>query len=226
MPFEPAARVAGFGPSVFTTITELAARHNAIDLSTGFPDTDGPEAVKAAAIRAIQDGPNQYALSHGTGNLRRAVAAHIQRFYGQAHDPETEITITNGAAEALHSVMDGLINPGDEVILFEPFYEVYPPNVVMAGGVPRYVPLRPPDWSFDPAELAAAFNAAHARHRGQHAPQPNRQGVLGGGAGVHRGNYASSGGASQLRMKCMSTCSTAGRGMCGWRRRRGWPSGR
>jgi N-succinyldiaminopimelate aminotransferase len=158
MPFQPAARVAGFGPSVFTTITELAARHNAIDLSTGFPDTDGPAAIKAAAIRAIQDGPNQYALSHGTGPLRRAVSAHIQRFYGQAYDPETEITITNVAAEALHSVMDGLINPGDEVILFEPFYEVYPPNVVMAGGVPRYVPLRPPDWSFDPAELAAAFN--------------------------------------------------------------------
>lgn len=159
MPFQPAGRVAGFGPSIFTEITELAVRHNAIDLSTGFPDTDGPAVIKAAAIAALQAGRNQYALSHGTRGLRQAVAAHVQRFYGQVADPESEVTVTNGAAEALHSVMDGLVNPGDEVILFEPFYEVFAPNVVMAGGVPRFVPLHPPDWRFDPAELAAAFSA-------------------------------------------------------------------
>lgn len=158
MPFQPAARVASFGASVFTEITELAARHQAIDLSTGFPNTDGPAIAKAAVNAAIEAGHNQYALSHGVRELRQAVAAHARRFYQQVVNPETEITITNGAAEALHSIADGLINPGDEVIIFEPFYEVYAPNVLMAGGRPRFVPLRPPDWRFDPDELAAAFN--------------------------------------------------------------------
>jgi N-succinyldiaminopimelate aminotransferase len=158
MPFEPAKRVAGFGQSIFTQITELAARHGAIDLSTGFPDADGPQSVKDAAAAAMQAGRNQYALSHGEPELRQAVAAHIQRFYGQAYDPETEITVTNGAAEALHAICDGLVDPGDEVVVFEPFYEVYAPNILMAGGVPRYVPLRPPGWGFDSDELAAAFS--------------------------------------------------------------------
>ncbi|MBE7470756.1 MAG: aminotransferase [Anaerolineae bacterium] len=158
MPFQPAARVASFGASVFTEITELAARHQAIDLSTGFPNTDGPAIAKAAVNAAIEAGHNQYALSHGVRELRQAVAAHARRFYQQVVNPETEITITNGAAEALHSIADGLINPGDEVIIFEPFYEVYAPNVLMAGGRPRFVPLRPPDWRFDPDELATAFN--------------------------------------------------------------------
>jgi len=158
MPFQPADRVSTFGKSVFTEITQLAIQHNAVDLSTGFPDVDGPAEAKAAAISALQSGKNQYALSHGEPELRRAVAAHAQRFYGQAVDFETEVTITNGAAEALHSVIDGLVNLGEEVILFEPYYEVYAPNVIMAGGVPRFVPLRPPQWTFDPDELAAAFN--------------------------------------------------------------------
>src|SRR4026207_1013628 len=157
MPFQPAARVASFGTSIFTEITELATRHNAVDLSTGFPDTDGPQVIKDAAIAAIQAGKNQYPLSHGVRALREAVAAHIERFYGQPINPDTEVTITNGAAEGLHSVMDGLINPGDEVIVIEPFYEVYAPNVIMAGGLPRYVPLHPPDWTLDPDELTRAF---------------------------------------------------------------------
>lgn len=158
MPFRPAARVAAFGTSIFTDITQLAAKHQAIDLSTGYPDTDGPAEAKAAVAAALREGKNQYALSHGEPLLRQAVADHEHRFFGQAPDPETEVTITNGAAEALHSVMDGLINPGEEVILLEPYYEAYTPNVIMAGGVPRYVPLRPPQWQFDPGELAAAFN--------------------------------------------------------------------
>jgi N-succinyldiaminopimelate aminotransferase len=158
MPFQPAARVAAFGASVFTEVTELAARYQAVDLSTGFPNIDGPATVKAAAIAALEAGRNQYALSHGVRELRLAVAAHAQHYYGQTVNPDTEITITNGAAEALHSIADGLVNPGDEVIIFEPFYEVYAPNVLMAGGIPRFVPLRPPHWLFDPAELTAAFN--------------------------------------------------------------------
>ncbi len=124
-------------------------------------------------------GKNQYALSHGVRELRQAVAEHARRFYGQAVDPESEVTVTNGAAEALHSIADGLINPGDEVIILEPYYEVYAPNVIMAGGVPRFVPLHATgsphpstaatnnvasaqdataSWIFDPDELAAAFN--------------------------------------------------------------------
>jgi N-succinyldiaminopimelate aminotransferase len=158
MPFQPAARVAAFGTSVFTEVTELAVRHQAVDLSTGFPDVDGPAQVKAAAIAAIEAGQNQYALCQGVRELRQAVAAHTQRFYSQTVNPDTDITITNGATEALHSIADGLINPADEVIIFEPFYEVYAPNVLMAGGIPRFVPLHPPNWLFDQAELAAAFN--------------------------------------------------------------------
>lgn len=156
-PSRPAARVRSFGTSVFTEVTALAARHGAIDLSSGFPDTDGPDELKEAIVAALRGGHNQYAVSHGEPELRRAIAAHAERFYGIAPDPETEVTVTNGAAEALHSIMDGLIDPGDEVILFEPSYEAYAPNVIMAGGVPRFVPLRPPHWVFDPGELAAAF---------------------------------------------------------------------
>ena len=143
MPFLPAHRVANFGTSIFTEITQLAARHKAIDLSTGFPDVDGPAEANAAVWKAMMAGKNQYALSHGVRELREAVAEHSKRFYGQAVDPETEVTVTNGAAEALHSITDGLINPGDEVIILEPYYEVYAPNVIMAGGVPRFVPIRP-----------------------------------------------------------------------------------
>ncbi len=157
MPFEPAKRVSSFDTSVFLEITRLATEHGAIDLSMGYPDTDGPEAAKLAAIQAIEAGKNHYALSHGELELRMAIADHAKRFYGQSVDPEREVTVTNGAAEALHSAADGLIDPGDEVILFEPFYESFAPNVIMAGGVPRFVPLQPPDWAFDPNQLARTF---------------------------------------------------------------------
>jgi N-succinyldiaminopimelate aminotransferase len=180
MPFLPASRVASFGASVFTEITQLAIKHQAIDLSSGFPDGDGPAEAKAAVWEAMTAGKNQYALSHGVRELRQAVAEHARHFYGQTVDPETEVTVTNGAAEALHSIADGLINPGDEVIIIEPYYEAYAPNVIMAGGAPRFVPLRPAlrshpstaatnnvasaqgadsqAWTFDPDELAATFN--------------------------------------------------------------------
>ena len=122
MPFRPAARVASLGTSVFTEIAALAARHGALDLSTGFPDTDGPDELKDAVVAALRSGHNQYAVSHGEPELRRAVAAHAGRFYGVAPDPDTEVTVTNGAAEALHSILDALIDPGDEVVLLEPSY--------------------------------------------------------------------------------------------------------
>ncbi|MBI5292938.1 MAG: aminotransferase class I/II-fold pyridoxal phosphate-dependent enzyme [Chloroflexi bacterium] len=157
MPFTPARRVSTFGTTIFAEMTALAMQHNAINLSQGFPDFDGPAEVKRAAIAAIESGKNQYALSNGESDLRRAVAAHAARFYGQSPDPDTEVTIVSGATEGLFSTIVGLVNPGDEVIIFEPFFDGYVPDVIMAGGVPRYVPLRAPDWHFDPGELAAAF---------------------------------------------------------------------
>jgi N-succinyldiaminopimelate aminotransferase len=139
-------------------MSRLAVEHGAINLSQGFPDFDGPDVAKDSAIAAIRAGDNQYAVAIGQPALRRAIADHARRFYGQELDPDSEITVVSGATEGLFSAIMGLVNPGDEVIFFEPFYDSYVPDVIMAGGVPRFVPLRPPDWSFDPAELAAAFN--------------------------------------------------------------------
>lgn len=158
MPFSSAARVATFGTTIFAEMSRLAAEHQAVNLGQGFPDFDGPQAVKDAAIAAIRAGDNQYAVSSGQPALRRAIATHVERFYGQRYDPDSEITITSGATEGLFAASVGLVNPGEEVIIFEPFYDAYLPNTLMAGGVPRCVPLRAPDWAFDPDELSAAFN--------------------------------------------------------------------
>lgn len=157
-----AQRIEGFGPSVFSEFSALAARHGAVNLGQGFPDFDGPEEVKEAAVRALRDGPNQYAPSVGTTRLRRAIADHCVRFYGESVDPETMVTVTSGATEGLFAATLALVDPGDEVVLFEPFYDSYWANVSMAGGVPRCVLLRPPDaahvdWWFEPNELRAAF---------------------------------------------------------------------
>lgn len=156
-----AARVATFGVTIFSEMSRLAVQHGAVNLGQGFPDFDGPEPAKDAAIAAIRAGENQYAPSSGTPALRQALARHARRFYGQAVDPETEITVTSGATEAMFAAMLGLVNPGDEVIVFEPYYDSYVPHCAMVGAVPRLVPLRAQaggGWAFDPAELAAAFN--------------------------------------------------------------------
>ncbi len=164
-----ASRVASFGTTIFTEMTQLALKHNAINLSQGFPDFDGPDEVKEAALEAIRSGQNQYAQSAGQPVLRQAIAAHAARFYGQMVDADTEVTVATGASETLFCTILGLINPGDEVILFEPYFDIYVPDITIAGGVPRYVPLRPStgsgnasqagytDWYFDRNELAAAF---------------------------------------------------------------------
>lgn len=158
----PARRVAGFGTTVFSEFSALAARHEAVNLGQGFPDFDGPDEVKGAAIEAIQSGVNQYAIGAGAEDLRRAVAEHAGRFYGMEVDPARMVTVTSGATEALFDAIQGLVDPGDEVILFEPFYDSYEASAVMAGAVPKFVLLRPPDgshaaWWFDEAELRAAF---------------------------------------------------------------------
>jgi len=152
-----AARVAGFGTTVFSEFSALARASNAVNLGQGFPDFDGPEEIKQAAIDAIEAGVNQYAITTGAASLRKAVAAHALRFYDQKVDPETEVSVASGATEVIFDAVMGLVNPGDDVVVFEPFYDSYVASVEMAGARCRYVRLRPPAWSFDEAELAAAF---------------------------------------------------------------------
>lgn len=157
-----AARVRPFATTVFSEFSALAQRHGAVNLGQGFPDFDGPEEIREAAVRALRDGRNQYAPGPGVPELRAAVAEHAARFYGQTVDPDTMVTVTSGATEAIFDAVQGLVDPGDEVVLFEPFYDSYLASVTMAGGVPRGVLLRPPDaahprWWFDEAEVRAAF---------------------------------------------------------------------
>lgn len=176
MAFQLSQRVASFGVTIFSEMSRLAAEHGAVNLGQGFPDFDGPEAAKAAAVAALQAGDNQYAPMIGTPALRRAIAAHARRFYGQAVDADGEVTVTSGATEAMFAALLGLLNPGDEVIFFEPFFDTYAPHCAMLGLIPRGVALRPSTpslhaaqearpgaaevtWAFDPAELAAAFNS-------------------------------------------------------------------
>src|SRR6185503_11129380 len=157
-----AKRVVGFGTTVFVEINELARRHRAVNLGQGAPDFDGPPEVLAAAVRAVNGAQNKYAPGISMPSVREAIARHAERFYGQMLDPETEVLVTSGATEGMFAAVLGLTDPGDEVIVFEPVYDTYVPNMVMAGVTPRYVPLRGDNWTFDPDELARAFNA-HTR---------------------------------------------------------------
>lgn len=156
------ARVAGFGTSIFSEFSRLALQHQAVNLGQGFPDFDGPREIAQAAIDAIQGGINQYAVGQGAPALRSAIAAHAKRFYGQELDATTQVGVTSGATEAIFAAVQAFTNPGDEVVLFEPFYDSYLASAQMAGAVPRFVRLRTPDaahaqWWFDDAELEAAF---------------------------------------------------------------------
>lgn len=157
-----ARRLAGVGATIFSEMSALAQKHGAVNLGQGFPDFPGPEWIKEAAKRAIDRDINQYAISHGATSLRQQLAVHGRRRLNRAIDPDTDIVVTSGATEAIFAGILGLVNPGDEVIVFEPFYDSYVPAVQFAGGTCRYVPLRPPDethprWWFDADELAGAF---------------------------------------------------------------------
>ena len=147
-----------FTESVIRGMTVEARKFGAINLAQGMPDFPAPPEIKQAACRAIEDDINQYAITWGSKSLRQAVAEHAGWHLGLDVDPETEITVTCGSTEAMLVVLLSLINPGDEVILTQPFYENYWPDCALAGATPRFVPLHPPDWRFDPDELAAAFN--------------------------------------------------------------------
>ena len=152
-----ARRTHGFTESVIRGMTRLANEHGAINLAQGFPNFPCPDVLKDAAARAIRDDVNQYAITWGAARLRNALAAKYQDWYHMAVDPMTQVTVTCGATEAMASALLGIVDPGDEVVVFEPFYENYGPDAILAGAIPRFVPLVPPDWSFDPDALAAAF---------------------------------------------------------------------
>src|SRR5215475_2343367 len=151
------AKAEQFTESVIREMTRLAMKHGAVNLSQGFPDFAAPEEIKEAARKAIADDINQYAITWGAKSLRDAVVEKFARTQGVSVDPEREITVCCGSTEAMMSTMLAIINPGDEVVVFEPFYENYGPDAILSGATPRFVKLRPPDWSFDERELAAAF---------------------------------------------------------------------
>ncbi|ONH33870.1 aminotransferase [Pseudofrankia asymbiotica] len=153
------AKAATFTESVIREMTRLAIAHGAVNLAQGFPDFSCPAELKDAAKAAIDADDNQYAITWGAPAFRASIAAKVARAYpGWDVDPDTQICVTCGATEAMIATMLGLVDPGDEVILFEPFYENYGPDAVLSGAVPRLVRLRAPDWTFDEAELRAAFS--------------------------------------------------------------------
>jgi len=151
------AKAEQFTESVIREMTRLALRHGAVNLSQGFPDFAAPAEIKEAARKAISDDINQYAITWGAKPLRDAIVEKFERTQGIRVDPEREITICCGSTEAMMSSMMAIINPGDEIVVFEPFYENYGPDAILSGATPRFVKLRPPDWSYDERELAAAF---------------------------------------------------------------------
>ncbi|WP_419849229.1 pyridoxal phosphate-dependent aminotransferase [Candidatus Poriferisocius sp.] len=150
-------RLVEFGTTIFAEMSALALATGAINLGQGFPDTDGPREVADAAVAAIRAGHNQYPPGLGIADLRLAVAEHQKRFYDLDFDPDTEVLITAGATEAIAAVMLSLLEPGDEVVLFEPYYDSHIAGIAMAGAQRRLVTLRPPHYRFDPDELAAAI---------------------------------------------------------------------
>jgi len=153
----PSDKASRFTESVIREMTRLANLHGAVNLSQGFPDFPAPEAVKEAARRAVAADVNQYAITWGARGLREAIAAKFTRLYGLPVDPEREVTVTCGSTEAMIAALLALVDAGDEVVVFEPFYENYGPDAILSDASPRFVKLRPPEWSFDPGELERAF---------------------------------------------------------------------
>jgi len=147
-----------FTESVIREMTRLAMEHGAINLAQGFPDFAAPAEVKEAAVRAIRADINQYAITWGAREFREAIAERFRKDSGLAVDPEREITVCCGATETMIASLLAVVDPGDEVVIFEPFYENYGPDAIMCGAVPRFVRLHPPQWTFDPDDLAAAFS--------------------------------------------------------------------
>ncbi|QSJ14549.1 aminotransferase class I/II-fold pyridoxal phosphate-dependent enzyme [Nostoc sp. UHCC 0702] len=148
-----------FTESVIREMTRVALQYGAVNLAQGFPDFPCPAELKQAAYEAIETDVNQYAITWGDRAFREAIAKKVQWYLGLDINPETQITVTCGSTEAMAAVMLATIDPGEEVIVFEPYYENYGPDAILAGATPRYVTLHPPDWTFDQTELRQAFNA-------------------------------------------------------------------
>lgn len=147
-----------FGTTIFAEMTALAQEHGAINLAQGFPDFEGPPEIVEAAVRALRSGDNQYARSRGHPELVHAIAESQRLYYGMEYDPMEEVVVFSGATEGIAASMLGLLNPGDEVILFEPFYDSYPPGLALSGAVPRFLTLRFPDFALDGSALRALVN--------------------------------------------------------------------
>ena len=147
-----------FTESVIREMTREALKHGAVNLSQGFPDFPAPADIKEAAMRAIEADVNQYAITWGARDFREAIAEKTKWYLGLDVDPETELTVTCGSTEGMIAAMMATVDPGEEVVIFEPFYENYAPDAILSDARPRYVPLRAPDWTFDRDELRAAFN--------------------------------------------------------------------
>lgn len=147
-----------FTESVIRDMTRLCIRYNGVNLAQGFPDFPAPTVIKEAAKAAIDADINQYAITWGSATFRNAISGKVEKYLGLKYDPETEITVTCGSTEAMIASMLAVVNPGEEVVVFEPFYENYGPDAILCGARPKYVPLAPPDWNFDKAEMEKAFN--------------------------------------------------------------------
>lgn len=152
------AKARQFTESVIREMTRLALEHGAVNLAQGFPDFAAPAEVKDAAMRAIAADVNQYAITWGAQEFRRAIAERFGKDTGLEIDPAREITVTCGATEGMIASLLAVVDPGEEVVVFEPFYENYGPDAIICGAVPRFVELKPPEWTFDPASLAAAVS--------------------------------------------------------------------
>lgn len=160
-PIRASQKAAQFRESVIREMTRLFLLHggpDGVNLAQGFPDFPAPTGLKEAACAAIQADINQYAITWGARSLREAISTRTEQRYGVRPDPERELTVTCGATEAMLAALLALVDPGDEVVVFEPFYENYGPDTILSGATPRFVSLHAPDWHFDPAALAAAFN--------------------------------------------------------------------
>ncbi len=153
----PASRLQGIPPTIFSQMSALAVRTQSVNLGQGFPDVDGPPSVIARAVAALEGGQNQYAPGLGVPALRQAIARHQQRHYGIDLDPDSQVVVTTGCTEGIAAALLGLVDPGDEVVVLEPYYDSYVAMIQMAGGVRRPVTLRAPDFRLDADELRAAI---------------------------------------------------------------------
>ena len=181
-------RMRGFGTTIFAEMSALALATGSVNLGQGFPDTDGPAEILDAAEAALRTGHNQYPPGIGIPELRQAISTHEQRYYGLDYDPDTEVLVTAGATEAIAATVMALAGPGDEVVLFEPYYDSYAATVALAGATRRIVTLERDGagWGFDPDCVAAGDHAGHQAAGPQFPAQPDRHRLRPGRAGAHR----------------------------------------